>query len=125
LPKSQIDYAYGDWSTRQVLEKMRLHRYSAIPVIDRQTGKYLRSITDGDILRHLLDKRLGFTELEETPIAEIPSSRDMRPISILEDEKNLINTIIDQNFVPVIDDKGVFIGLVTRRAVLTEYLNKK
>lgn len=28
----------------------------------------------------------------------------------------------DQNFVPVIDDKGAFIGLVTRRAIMQYWL---
>lgn len=122
LPKAQVDFAYGEWTTRQVLEKMRAHRYSMIPIIDRETGKYLRSITDGDILRYLLDKRFGFEALEQTPIADIPSQRNIKPVSIIENEANLLHTIVDQNYVPVCDDKGVFIGIVTRKNVMREFL---
>lgn len=122
LPKAQVDFAYGDWTTRQVLEKMRAHRYSMIPIIERETGRYLRSITDGDILRFLLDGRLGFEDLEQTPISLIPSQRNIKPVSIIEKEENLLHTIIDQNFVPVCDDEGVFIGIVTRKNVMREFV---
>ena len=32
--------------------------------------------------------------------------------------ENLFEKITNQNFVPVVDDKGVFIGIVTRKDVL-------
>lgn len=122
LPKQEIDFAYSDWTLRQTLEKMKAHGYSTIPILDRESGKYVRSITDGDILDSLLDKRIGFEELSQTPLRSIPSKRDIKPVSISADEKDLLSVIIGQNYVPVVDDKGVFIGIVTRKRVLSRFL---
>ena len=38
--------------------------------------------------------------------------------------ENLFDKVMNQNFVPVVDDKKVFIGIVTRKDVLA-YLGKK
>lgn len=45
-------------------------------------------------------------------------------MKISESMENLFEKITNQNFVPVVDDKGVFIGIVTRKDVLL-YLAKK
>jgi len=122
LPKQEIDFCYNDWSVRQALEKMRAHRYSMIPILDKDNGKYLRSITDGDLLRAILDMHIGYDELAQLPLSHIPSRRDIKAVSVMADEKDLISTIVDQNYVPVIDDQGVFIGIVTRKKILSELL---
>ena len=122
LPKQEIDFAYSDWTLRQTIEKMRAHGYSTIPILDRESGKYVRSITDGDILDSLLEKRIGFEELSQTALASIPSKRDIKPVPISADEKDLLSVIIGQNYVPVVDDKGVFIGIVTRKRVLSRFM---
>ena len=54
------------------------------------------------------------------PLDYALSNRDIKAVTVdatLEDLKELI---ITQNYVPVTDDKGVFIGIVTRKAVLNE-----
>ena len=122
LPKQEVDYAYNEWTIRQVLEKMRAHNYSMIPILDRKTGEYLRSITDGDILRAILDMKISFEELMQTPIEKVVSKRSIKAVSIMAEEKDLLNTIVGQNYVPVVDDKGVFIGIVTRKKVLSRFL---
>lgn len=125
LPKQEVDYAYSEWTVRQVLEKMRAHNYSMIPILDKETGVYLRSITDGDILRAILDMKISFEELMQTPLEKVVSKRSIKAVSIMAEEKDLLNTIIGQNYVPVVDDKGVFIGIVTRKKVLSRFLEPK
>ena len=49
---------------------------------------------------------------------------EFRPVSINASMEDLIQTAMNQNFVPVVDDKKVFIGIVTRKDVLA-YLGKK
>ena len=61
-PKNEIVYLYDDFTLRQVLEKMEKHRYSAVPVINRN-GNYVGTLTEGDLLWHL--KATGFQELKE------------------------------------------------------------
>ena len=48
-PKSEVAYIYDDQTLRQVLEIMEYHRYTAVPVINKQ-GKYIGTITEGDML---------------------------------------------------------------------------
>ena len=35
-PKSDVAYIYSDDTIRQVMEKMEHHRYSCVPIIDRE-----------------------------------------------------------------------------------------
>ena len=48
-PKSDVAYIEDSFSLRQILEKMEIHRYSAIPILSN-TVEYFGSITEGDIL---------------------------------------------------------------------------
>ena len=48
-PKSAVAYLEEDFTLRQAVEKMKFHRYSSVPIIDKN-GKYVGTITEGDIL---------------------------------------------------------------------------
>ena len=48
-PKSEVAYIEDSFSLRQILEKMEIHRYSAIPILSNN-GEYVGTITEGDIL---------------------------------------------------------------------------
>jgi CBS domain-containing protein len=124
IPKKDVEYLYGDFSVRQALEKMEFHRYTMIPVIDKGTGAYLYSLSEGDILWYLKDHHISWGETEREKISEIGISRKIQAVNInttLGDLEPLIITtlgdleplIISQNYVPVTDDKGIFIGIVT------------
>ena len=54
IPKSLVEYVTVDSTVRQALEKMRFHRYVAIPVIDGE-GKYVGTLRNDDILSYFLD----------------------------------------------------------------------
>lgn len=122
-PKKEVDYLYGDFTVRQALEKMRERRYSMLPVIDRKSGKYLRAIMEGDFLYYLAEKRYSFDELERHSLSEIPSNRLIQAVTIDSTIEQLYSTISGQNFVPVIDDNGTFIGIVTRKSVMKVLLS--
>ena len=55
---------------------------------------------------------------------EIGHRKDNLPVSVSTDMQSLLLKATDQNFVPVVDDKRVFIGIVTRKDILA-YLGKK
>ncbi len=124
LPKNYVDFLYGDFTVRQALEKMKERRYSMIPVIDRETGKYLYSLREGDFLYFLAERHLSFQELEKNALSTIQPSREIKPVGVTCQINELYATISDQNFVPVIDDNGIFIGIVTRKAVMNHFLNE-
>ncbi|MBQ6798948.1 MAG: CBS domain-containing protein [Oscillospiraceae bacterium] len=119
-PKAVCAYLYSDYSVRQALEKME--GYATLPILDRE-GRYVGSLTEGDLLwavKNICGMDLKRTE--GTGIMEIAHRKDYAPVSVNTEMKDIIAKAVDQNFVPVVDDKDSFIGLVTRRAILQHYL---
>ena len=126
LLKQKEDVAHVEETDtmRQVLEKMEHHGYTAIPLLSVE-GKYIGTITEGDLLWFLKDRNFPDLKLlEDMPITSIERRRDNKAVKIDESMENLFDKVMNQNFVPVVDDKKVFIGIVTRKDVLA-YLGKK
>ncbi len=117
-PKSEVAYIYEDYTIRQALEKMEYHKYSAIPIINKD-GKYIGTITEGDLLWSLKnDFSLDFKSIEEISIMDVKRKMDNSPVSINANIEDLISKSMNQNFVPVIDDQEIFIGIIKRRDII-------
>lgn len=124
-PKSEVEYVFDDETLRQVLEKMEYHRYTAIPIISQRDGTYKGTITAGDLLWYIKDRcDLTMKKAEEISIMQVPRRRDNQPVDADANMEDLLALANNQNFVPVIDDSKIFIGIITRKDILT-YLNKK
>ena len=127
-PKSETAFLYDDYTLRQGLEKMRHHGYTAIPVIDRE-GQYITTISEGDFLWFILKDADG--EIEEVPLQSLEKAliRDLMhkdknpPVPITASAEELIERGMEQNFIPVVDDWGSFIGIITRRNLLETFAN--
>ncbi len=65
---------------------------------------------------------MDLKEAETHNIMEITHSRDNTPVSISTEGNELMRKVLVQNFVPVVDDRDNFIGIVTRRSILREYM---
>ena len=121
LPNVRVAYLYDDCTFRQGLEKMRHHGYTAIPVISR-TGQYVGTVSEGDFLWRLLSgdgaERCTMKALEQLQIRDIlqPHSYPSVRITVTMDE--LLESAMNQNFIPVVDDAGSFIGIVTRKDII-------
>ena len=117
-PKIDVAYLYEDYTVRQALEKMEHHRYSAIPIISRD-GQYAGTITEGDFLWEI-KKRCGLDlkKAESIPLSEIPRRVNYRSVKIDVNIEDLVARALNQNFIPVTDDRGVFIGIVKRKDVI-------
>ena len=123
-PKSEVAYIYEDYTIRQALEKMEYHRYSSIPIINKE-GKYVGTITEGDLLWTLKnDFFLDLRAIEDILITHVKRRKDNRPVFIDANIEDLISTAMNQNFVPVVDDKDTFIGIIKRRDII-EYCYDK
>lgn len=123
VPKSEVMYLYDDYSLRQAMEKMEYHKYSAVPIINR-AGNYVGTLTEGDILWELKDRKLSnLHEAEEIMLRHTNRKRDNEPVNVNCNIEDLVMTSMNQNFVPVIDDNGIFIGIVTRKSII-EYCYK-
>lgn len=123
-PKEEVAYVEEDDSLRQVVERLEYHGYSAIPLLSKD-GKYIGTITEGDILWEMKDKDYpDVHRMEKIRIMEVPRRRDNEAVNVQESMENLYNKITNQNFVPVVDDDQTFIGIVTRKDIIV-YLAKK
>ena len=117
-PKAEVAYLYDDFTLRQALEKMEYHRYSSIPILNR-AGEYVGSLTEGDLLWFIKNNAgLDLSSAEDTPLMSIPRKHDYACVSIDTDIDHLIHAAMRQNFVPVIDGKNSFIGIVKRNALI-------
>ena len=124
VPKSEVMYLYDDYSLRQAMEKMEYHKYRAVPIINR-AGNYVGTLTEGDILWELKDRKLSnLHEAEEIMLRHTNRKRDNEPVNVNCNIEDLVMTSMNQNFVPVIDDNGIFIGIVTRKSII-EYCYKR
>ncbi|MBQ8932860.1 MAG: CBS domain-containing protein [Lachnospiraceae bacterium] len=124
-PKCDCAYLEEGDSLRQALEKMEARRYSTIPLLSKN-GNYIGTITEGDLLWNIKNKYVGLDlrKAEHVRITEIDRRKDYMPISIRAKMEDLIELALQQNFVPVADDDGSFIGLVTRQEILKYFYSK-
>lgn len=123
-PKSEVAYVDETESLRQVLEKVEYHGYTAIPLLSKY-GEYLGTIAEGDLLWEMYERNFPtIREMEDIPIMEVPRKRDNKAVNAQADMEDLIDAVMNQNFVPVVDDKNVFIGIITRKDILS-YLTDK
>ena len=107
-----------DDTLRQALEKMEHHGYAAVPLLSAE-GRYIGTLTDGDVLWGLKEKEFpSLREMEDISVMEIRRTRDNKPVHVDVDMEGLLEKVSVQNFVPVIDDEKVFIGIVSRRDVI-------
>lgn len=129
LPKSTVAYLYDDYTFRQGLEKMRYHGYTAIPVITRE-GQYAGTVSEGDFLWRLLSQEdtrrpLSMKELEDLRIRDILNRDAYPPVRITVTMEELVNSAMQQNFIPVVDDLGNFTGIVTRKDIIRYFSEQK
>ena len=61
---------------------------------------------------------------EEIPITEVSRLKDNTPVFVQCNMEDLMSKALKQNFVPVIDDNKIFIGIITRKDII-QYLYKK
>lgn len=117
-PKSDLMTLKDTMSIRQALEKMRHASYTAMAVLDDR-GQYVGTVNEGDFLWYLLDTGQKKTkELEDDPLHSIVRMNWNPSISGDEPVSSVLERVMDQNFVPVVDDRGMFMGIITRKSVI-------
>ena len=124
-PKAMCAFLYDDYTVRQALEKMETAGYAALPILNRR-GEYRGTLTEGDVLWAMknmcnMDLRIA----ESRRIMEISRRKDNLPVRVTASMQNLVERAIAQNFVPVVDDKDTFIGLITRKAIVSYCMDEQ
>lgn len=123
VAKSDVIYLTPKNTMRQAIEKMQHHRHSAVPIIDNK-GQYVGTITEGDLLRKLkTTPNLTFESTDKVLIEKVELQIHNAAVRIDAQMEDLLALASSQNFVPVIDDNDIFIGIIRRREII-EYFMK-
>ncbi len=117
-PKNEIICEKLNSTMRQALERMEYHSYSAVPLLDEH-GKYVGTLTEGDLLWKLKNCcDLNYKKSSAIKLSEIERHVVNQPVTINSDIESLISLAASQNFVPVVDDDGIFIGIIKRSDII-------
>ena len=129
LPKAEVAYLRDTMTLRQGLEKLRRSGYTAIPVIDSE-DRYVGVISEGDFLWNILEynehlDEINKKDLEKMVLRDILRNGKVKPVCIDTNMEQLLGQAQIQNFVPVIDDRSVFIGIITRSDIIRYFVKKQ
>lgn len=117
-PKAMCAFLYDDFTMRQALEKMESAGYAALPILNKR-GEYRGTLTEGDLLWAIKNMcYMDMRQAEAHRIMEISRRKDNIPVRVTTSMYDLVDRASTQNFVPVVDDKGAFIGIVTRSSII-------
>jgi CBS domain-containing protein len=118
-PKSEVIFEKVSSTMRRAMERMEYHRYTSIPLVDDK-GKYVGTLTEGDLLWKLKNSSdISLKDTENVLIKDIPRHFKNKPVSINSDIESLILVAKSQNFVPVVDDSNIFIGIIKRGDIIS------
>lgn len=124
ITKDKTQFVLSSFSLRQTLEKMESCGYTSLPIINDK-GEYISTITEGDILRYIKkNNNLTLKSSEKVNVLDVEVKKVVKSIKIYSNMEDLIDIALDQNFVPVVDDSNIFIGIITRRAIISHFANE-
>jgi CBS domain-containing protein len=121
IPKKEVVCLPMNCTMRQALEKMEYHRYTAVPLLTDK-GEYAGTITEGDLLWKMKNTPgLTFAGTERILLSEVPRRFTNTAVRISAEIEDLLSLAITQNFIPVVDDGDIFIGMIRRREIIEYY----
>ena len=125
LPKSEVTYVEQEDTVGLALRVIHKNGYQAVPVINRK-GQYVGTVTEGDFLWNLIQEyHMDMEAMRNVRVESLYKRWDYKAVSIEANIAELDQYIMDQNFVPVVDGRNVFIGIVTRKQIIKELLRRK
>lgn len=116
VPKSSVQTIRADSTVRQASETMKYHRYTALPVID-EDGRYVGTVRSDDLFRYYFDSK-DSKDGERESVMTAVDPHYLKPLFHNATLDRLMEEVIEHNFVPVVDDRGCFIGIILRREIL-------
>ena len=124
-PKSQTEFIEFDSTIRQALETFDFHKFSVVPLIDDE-GKYVSTLSEGDILRYIKNEcNFNIEVAKNVKINTIEKYRTYKAITIDSEMDEVLQLSMNQNFIPIIDDRGMYIGIIKRKDIIDLYIKEK
>ena len=124
-PKSQTEFIEYDSTIRQALETFDFHKFSVVPLIGDE-GKYVSTLSEGDILRYIKNEcNFNIEVAENVKINTIEKYRTYKAITIDSEMDEVLQLSMNQNFIPIIDDRGMYIGIIKRKDIIKCYISEK
>jgi CBS-domain-containing membrane protein len=117
-PKVDVIWLSVENTVREAIEVLDKSQYTAVPLLNR-VGGYVGAVSEGDLLRELVDcKDYSLRATMHVRLADVAIRAEVAPVGIDAQVEELFDRATVQNFVPVVDSRGVFIGIVRRREIL-------
>ena len=115
--KAATFYLNSNSTVRQALEKFAYHKFLIVPIVDNE-GHYVTSLSEGDILRYIYaNNDFNIIQAEKVNILEIERYRPYSPVAVDATVDELYALALTQNFIPVVDDRNIYIGIIKRKDV--------
>lgn len=124
-PKNKTFYLNHDATIRQTVETFDVHKFSVVPLID-EDGKFISTISEGDVLRFIKNHcQFDVYMAEDVRINTIELYRPYNALLISASLDEVIKLTLEQNFIPVVDDRGMYIGIIKRKTIIDYLLKEK
>ena len=122
--KSATFYLNEHATLRQAIEKFDVHKFSVVPIIG-DDGTYITTVSEGDILRYIKEhNHFDMKDAENVSLMKISHYRPYRSLSSIGTKEQIVQLITEQNFIPIVDDRNIYIGIIKRKEVI-KYLNSQ
>ena len=124
-PRQNVTCINAGATVRQALETMKSHGYTAVPVIT-DDNIYIGTLSEGDFLWSIVRMQRGGSAPKEVDIRDLEAikitdilRKDRNPsVPVTAPIEELLTRAMNQNFIPVTDDRGSLIGIVTRKTII-------
>lgn len=118
IPKVSTVFLRENQTVRQGWEIMNRNGYTAIPVLDTD-GSYTGTVSEGDFLRFVMSAGTPDIQcMENHQVSELVRKDFCPPLEIQTSSEHVIDSILNQNFFPIVDSQNALCDILTRHGVI-------
>lgn len=115
-PAKDLAIFIDSHNAEHVMLVMSSTGFSRVPVISKE-GHYQGTIAISDILRYQGEYGLTSEQIAQVDIGLMVNKR-IPTVSDMADLTEIMHKLVDTSFLPVLDQQGVLLGIITRKAIL-------